>query len=180
MCLSALAVLQNSCVLILPLNVHKSMRAYLLFDCVGLASLASSLTTGLVVVFPHQIPPRSDTLQVPLTLSPFCFVHRRRRHRFHLCVLIMCFPPRWRKAVCSTSNDKAVTNLVKTLMGKDRLDRIKIFAGDIVERKKPHPDVYNLAKVRGLRQACSAYFVCLQREVCSSIHPCTSILYYMR
>eukprot|EP00904_Undaria_pinnatifida_P009935 jgi/Undpi1/6071/HiC_scaffold_20.g08556.m1 len=49
-------------------------------------------------------------------------------------------------AVCSTSNDKAVTNLVKTLMGKDRLDRIKIFAGDIVERKKPNPDIYDLAK----------------------------------
>lgn len=51
------------------------------------------------------------------------------------------------QAVCSTSNDKAVTNLVKTLMGKERLDRIQIFAGDIVERKKPHPDIYNLAKV---------------------------------
>lgn len=52
-----------------------------------------------------------------------------------------------RQAVCSTSNEKAVTNLVKTLMGKDRLDRIKIFAGDVVARKKPNPDIYNLAKV---------------------------------
>lgn len=51
------------------------------------------------------------------------------------------------QAVCSTSNDKAVTNLVKTLMGKERLDRMKIFAGDIVERKKPNPDIYDLAKV---------------------------------
>ncbi|CAN0455437.1 unnamed protein product, partial [Scytosiphon promiscuus] len=49
-------------------------------------------------------------------------------------------------AVCSTSNDKAVTNLVKTLMGTERLERIQIFAGDIVEKKKPHPDIYNLAK----------------------------------
>ena len=32
-------------------------------------------------------------------------------------------------------------------MGPDRLERIKIFAGDVVERKKPHPDIYNLAKV---------------------------------
>lgn len=38
-------------------------------------------------------------------------------------------------------------------MGKERLDRIKIFAGDIVEKKKPHPDIYNLAKVGG-------YFPC--------------------
>lgn len=51
--------------------------------------------------------------------------------------------------MCSTSNEKAVTNLVKTLMGPDRLARIKIFAGDVVERKKPHPDIYNLAKVGG-------------------------------
>ncbi|CAM9444579.1 unnamed protein product [Ectocarpus sp. 6 AP-2014] len=49
-------------------------------------------------------------------------------------------------AVCSTSNDKAVTNLVKTLMGKERLERIQIFAGDIVEKKKPNPDIYDLAK----------------------------------
>eukprot|EP00752_Nemacystus_decipiens_P010227 g9112.t1 len=49
-------------------------------------------------------------------------------------------------AVCSTSNDKAVTNLVKTLMGKERLERIKIFAGDVVEKKKPNPDIYDLAK----------------------------------
>lgn len=51
------------------------------------------------------------------------------------------------QAVCSTSNDKAVTNLVKTLMGKERLERIKIFAGDIVEKKKPNPDIYDLARV---------------------------------
>lgn len=54
---------------------------------------------------------------------------------------------RYHQAVCSTSNDKAVTNLVKTLMGKERLERIKIFAGDIVEKKKPNPAIYNLAKV---------------------------------
>lgn len=48
-------------------------------------------------------------------------------------------------AVCSTSNDKAVTNLVKTLMGTERLERIQIFAGDIVAKKKPNPDIYNLA-----------------------------------
>ena len=63
------------------------------------------------------------------------------------------------QAVCSTSNDKAVTNLVKTLMGKERLERIKIFAGDVVEKKKPNPDIYNLAKVCG----CSE-FLCTHRR----------------
>lgn len=47
-------------------------------------------------------------------------------------------------AVCSTSNDAAVRTIVRTLLG-ERLGRIKIFAGDIVEKKKPSPDVYLLA-----------------------------------
>jgi HAD superfamily hydrolase (TIGR01509 family) len=50
-----------------------------------------------------------------------------------------------RLAVCSTSNVKAVTTLVETLMGKERAQQIGIFAGDMVPRKKPAPDVYNLA-----------------------------------
>lgn len=62
------------------------------------------------------------------------------------CCFLVCL--HLHQAVCSTSNDKAVTNLVKTLMGTDRLERIKIFAGDIVEKKKPNPDIYDLAKVR--------------------------------
>ena len=48
--------------------------------------------------------------------------------------------------VCSTSNEKAVTNIVETLMGPDRAAKFQIFAGDVVEKKKPSPDIYNLAK----------------------------------
>lgn len=51
-------------------------------------------------------------------------------------------------AVCSTSNVKAVTTLVETLIGRDRAQHISIFAGDMVARKKPAPDVYNLAVER--------------------------------
>lgn len=47
-------------------------------------------------------------------------------------------------AVCSTSNEKAVTALVKFLLG-NRYEKIRIFAGDIVQNKKPAPDVYLLA-----------------------------------
>lgn len=50
-----------------------------------------------------------------------------------------------RLAVCSTSNEKAVTNLVNTLMGPDRAAKFQIFAGDMVQNKKPAPDVYNMA-----------------------------------
>lgn len=48
-------------------------------------------------------------------------------------------------AVCSTSNEKAVTNLVRTLMGPERAAQFRIFAGDMVQRKKPAPDVYIMA-----------------------------------
>mmetsp|Transcript_15408 Transcript_15408/g.18268 ORF Transcript_15408/g.18268 Transcript_15408/m.18268 type:complete len:283 (-) Transcript_15408:188-1036(-) len=50
-----------------------------------------------------------------------------------------------RLAVCSTSNEKAVANLVKTLMGPDRAAKFQIFAGDMVKVKKPAPDVYDMA-----------------------------------
>ena len=48
-------------------------------------------------------------------------------------------------ACCSTSNDKAVSNLIKTLMGEERWSKFEIFAGDMVKAKKPAPDVYNMA-----------------------------------
>ena len=50
-----------------------------------------------------------------------------------------------RLAVCSTSNVLAVTNLVHALMGPDRATHFTIFAGDMVKKKKPAPDVYNMA-----------------------------------
>jgi HAD superfamily hydrolase (TIGR01509 family) len=50
-----------------------------------------------------------------------------------------------RLAVCSTSNEKAVSNLVKVLMGDERRAKFEIFAGDMVQAKKPAPDVYNMA-----------------------------------
>jgi HAD superfamily hydrolase (TIGR01509 family) len=48
-------------------------------------------------------------------------------------------------AVCSTSDVAAVTNLVTTLLGPERATKFQIFAGDMVARKKPAPDVYNMA-----------------------------------
>ncbi|KAH7549778.1 hypothetical protein JRO89_XS13G0081200 [Xanthoceras sorbifolium] len=48
-------------------------------------------------------------------------------------------------AVCSTSNEKAVSAIVSCLLGPERADKIKIFAGDVVPRKKPDPAIYVLA-----------------------------------
>lgn len=50
-----------------------------------------------------------------------------------------------RLAVCSTSSEQAVTKLVRTLFGEERASKFNIFAGDMVKRKKPAPDVYNMA-----------------------------------
>mmetsp|Transcript_37500 Transcript_37500/g.57528 ORF Transcript_37500/g.57528 Transcript_37500/m.57528 type:complete len:281 (+) Transcript_37500:68-910(+) len=50
-----------------------------------------------------------------------------------------------RLAVCSTSNERAVSNLVETLMGPERASKFRIFAGDMVKAKKPAPDVYDMA-----------------------------------
>jgi beta-phosphoglucomutase-like phosphatase (HAD superfamily) len=48
-------------------------------------------------------------------------------------------------AVCSTSADRAVNAVVSGKLGVDRAKKIKVFAGDIVKRKKPDPEIYNLA-----------------------------------
>ncbi|CAN6464317.1 unnamed protein product [Victoria cruziana] len=48
-------------------------------------------------------------------------------------------------AVCSTSNEKAVSAIVSFLLGGKRAENIKIFAGDVVPRKKPDPAIYLLA-----------------------------------
>jgi len=50
-----------------------------------------------------------------------------------------------RLAVCSTSNERAVSNLVATLMGPERAGKFRVFAGDMVAKKKPAPDVYLMA-----------------------------------
>lgn len=48
-------------------------------------------------------------------------------------------------AVCSTSNERAVETVVRVLLGEDRAARIKVFAGDVVPKKKPDPAIYTLA-----------------------------------
>lgn len=49
-------------------------------------------------------------------------------------------------AVCSTSDERAVTNVVERLLGPKRRTRFAaILAGDVVSKKKPDPEIYNLA-----------------------------------
>ncbi len=52
-------------------------------------------------------------------------------------------------AVCSTSNERSVTLIVERLLGEARHRRFAaIFAGDVVSRKKPDPEIYELAARR--------------------------------
>ncbi|KAI3425903.1 hypothetical protein D9Q98_007876 [Chlorella vulgaris] len=48
-------------------------------------------------------------------------------------------------AVCSTSNERAVSNIVKVMLGDRVAQRMRVFAGDCVPKKKPAPDIYLLA-----------------------------------
>jgi HAD superfamily hydrolase (TIGR01509 family) len=48
-------------------------------------------------------------------------------------------------AVCSTSNERAVSNIVRLLLGAEVAAEMRVFAGDVVARKKPAPDIYLLA-----------------------------------
>jgi HAD superfamily hydrolase (TIGR01509 family) len=52
-------------------------------------------------------------------------------------------------AVCSTSNERAVNLVVDTMLGAERKARFgAILAGDVVSKKKPDPEIYNLALER--------------------------------
>jgi HAD superfamily hydrolase (TIGR01509 family) len=49
-------------------------------------------------------------------------------------------------AVCSTSDERAVTLVVERLLGPQRRSHFAaIFAGDVVSKKRPNPEIYNLA-----------------------------------
>ena len=49
-------------------------------------------------------------------------------------------------AVCSTSNEQAVNLIVEKLLGPERRAKFDIIlAGDMVSKKKPDPEIYNLA-----------------------------------
>lgn len=52
----------------------------------------------------------------------------------------------WQVAVASTASARSVEAVVRNVVGDEAVERMSgVFAGDIVERKKPHPDIYELA-----------------------------------
>lgn len=54
-----------------------------------------------------------------------------------------------RLAICSAANASSVSLVLDRLVGQERLKRFDlILAGDVVEKKKPDPMIYNLARER--------------------------------
>ena len=52
-------------------------------------------------------------------------------------------------AICSTSHERAVNLVAEKLLGSERKTRFSaILAGDVVSKKKPDPEIYNLASER--------------------------------
>ena len=52
-------------------------------------------------------------------------------------------------AVCSTSNERSVNLVVEKLLGPERKAKFSaILAGDVVSKKKPDPEIYQLAEQR--------------------------------
>lgn len=48
-------------------------------------------------------------------------------------------------AVCSTSNERAVSTIVRVMLGPEVAAQMRVFAGDVVPKKKPDPAIYLLA-----------------------------------
>jgi len=77
-----------------------------------------------------------ETGQIPLRSGVKRLVNEAIAHRLAL-------------AVCSTSSERSVNLIVEKLLGPERKAKFDlILAGDIVSKKKPDPEIYNVAKGR--------------------------------
>jgi len=54
----------------------------------------------------------------------------------------------WALAVASTSSEPSVRAVLEHVAGVDRASRFEVLAGDVVPKKKPAPDIYELAVSR--------------------------------
>ncbi len=64
-----------------------------------------------------------------------------------LRIIDQAIAKRLKLAVCSTSNEKSVQMIVEKLLGEKRKKHFQaILAGDIVSKKKPDPEIYELCK----------------------------------
>ncbi|MEE1622859.1 HAD-IA family hydrolase [Zafaria sp. Z1313] len=85
--------------------------------------------------------------------------HREKTARYTAMVRAGELPPRpgiarisaeaadagWQLAVASTSAEESVRAVLEHVVGTDLARQFSVFAGDMVEHKKPAPDIYHLA-----------------------------------
>jgi len=89
-------------------------------------------------------------------------VHERKAERFKALVADGELAPRsgvarlarvvrergWRLAVASTSAEASVRAVLRLAMGEELAGAFEVYAGDVVPKKKPAPDIYLLAAER--------------------------------
>ena len=85
--------------------------------------------------------------------------HKAKTARFKELVVDGKIPPRsgiariinealaagWTVAVCSTSAEESVRAVLQRAVGVETAEKVPLFAGDVVPKKKPAPDIYLLA-----------------------------------
>ena len=118
----------------------------------GKERMASLLTPALVAA--AGLPPDPAGQQAAVASW-----HRRKTELYTELVASGAVPPRsgvaritsealaagWRVAVASTSAEPSVVATLERAVGAEQARHVKVFAGDIVPRKKPAPDIYRLA-----------------------------------
>ncbi|MEU0523437.1 HAD-IA family hydrolase [Streptomyces niveus] len=60
-------------------------------------------------------------------------------------VAVAAYESGWTLAVASTSAEASVRSVLELAMGPELAARFSVFAGDVVQRKKPAPDIYAFA-----------------------------------
>jgi beta-phosphoglucomutase-like phosphatase (HAD superfamily) len=113
-------------------------------------SLRAALTVADTLLIPVQ--PRSfdvwalDQVAVLVAEAREAGVKARKlSSRLLVCVALSPLAPRVQIAVCSTSNEASVSGIVRVGLGADVAKVMRVFAGDVVPRKKPDPAIYLLA-----------------------------------
>jgi len=101
--------------------------------------------------WPHDEPPAKDNAKIVELheLKTKIFMDIVRAGKLPLRegiedLVTSAFANGWKVGVCSTSNEQAVKAVVETYL-PEFAAQIPIFAGDIVSKKKPDPEIYNLA-----------------------------------
>lgn len=136
----------------LPVRWSESEYADMLRIGGGKERMASLLTAEFIHA--NNLPEDADGQQEVLASW-----HRSKTAHYTSAVAEGCMPPRpgiariveeahaagWRLAVASTSAEPSVRAVLTHAVGAERAAAFSVYAGDIVPRKKPAPDIYELA-----------------------------------